>query len=215
MAQGRFITLEGGEGAGKSTQATRLCASLSERGIETLATREPGGSPAAEAIRTLLVCESEGGRWDPVGETLLQFAARADHLRRTILPALERGVWIVCDRFADSTRAYQGAGLGVPQDEIEALYHMVMGDFAPDLTLILDLAVEIGLARANERDAGRSAHYERLPRAFHENVRASFLSIAAHEPARCVVLDASADADSLHEAMIGAVNERLGLQGDG
>lgn len=215
MAQGRFITLEGGEGAGKSTQQARLCAALAARGIEVIATREPGGSPAAEAIRILLVGDGEGGRWDPVGETLLQFAARADHLRRTILPALERGVWVVSDRFADSTRAYQGAGLGVPRDDIEALYRMVMGDFAPDLTLILDLAVETGLARAAERDAGRSAHYERLPHAFHENVRAAFLSIAAHEPGRCAVLDASTNADSLHEAMIGVVNERLELPGDG
>ena len=215
MAQGRFITLEGGEGAGKSTQVTRLCASLAARGIEAVATCEPGGSPAAEAIRALLVGESEGGRWDPMGETLLQFAARADHLRRTILPALERGIWVVSDRFADSTRAYQGAGLGVPRADIEALYRMVMDKFAPDLTLILDLPVETGLARAGGRDAGRSAHYERLPRAFHENVRAAFLSIAAHDPGRCAVLDASTDADSLHEAVIGVVNERLGWPGDG
>ena len=215
MAQGCFITLEGGEGTGKSTQVTRLFGALAARGIEAIATREPGGSPAAEAIRTLLVDESEGGRWDPISETLLQFAARADHLRRTILPALERGVWVVSDRFADSTRAYQGSGLGVPRDHIETLYRMVMGDFVPNLTLILDLPVEIGLARAEERDAGRSAHYERLPRAFHENVRAAFLAIAARDPGRCAVLDARADADSLHEAVISVVNERLGLPGDG
>ncbi len=215
MAQGCFITLEGGEGTGKSTQVTRLCAALAARGIEAIATREPGGSPAAEAIRTLLVGQSEGGRWDPVSETLLQFAARADHLRRTILPALERGVWVVSDRFADSTRAYQGAGLGVPSDHIETLYHMIMDDFAPNLTLILDLPVETGLARATERDAGRSAHYERLPRTFHENVRAAFLAIAARDPGRCAVLDAGTDADSLHEAVIGVVNERLGLPDDG
>ncbi len=166
MARGRFITIEGGEGAGKSTQAPLLVAALERAGIAALATREPGGSPGAEAIRRLLL-EGDGERWDAAGEALLLVAARRDHVARLIEPALARGVWVVCDRFADSTLAYQGYGRGLTPADMAALHRFALGDFAPDLTLILDLPVEIGLARAALRRRRRRslrAPRPRLPR---------------------------------------------------
>src|SRR5579862_7388820 len=147
MRQGRFITLEGGEGTGKSTQAARLTRRLRAAGREVVATREPGGSPGAEAIRALLV-EGEPDRWSPTTETLLMYAARRDHIERLIEPALARGAWVVCDRFLDSTRAYQGAGGGAPATLIAALEQELVGPCLPDLTLVLDLPVDLGLKRA-------------------------------------------------------------------
>src|SRR3954466_1825960 len=141
---GRFITLEGGEGTGKSTQIKRLAASLEQRGIKVLATREPGGSPGAEQIRKLMV-EGEPGRWDAVTETLLAYAARADHVARTIGPALVAGSWVISDRFSDSTFAYQGAGRGLDRETIRRIDSVVLDDFQPDLTLILDMDVKRGL----------------------------------------------------------------------
>ncbi len=208
MATGQFITLEGGEGTGKSTQATLLREALEARGLKVIQTREPGGSRDAEAIRTLLLTGGDG-QWDPVTETLLQFAARADHLRRTILPALERGTWVVSDRFADSTRAYQGAGLGVDADAIEQIYRLVMGNFRPDLTIVLDLPVATGLARAAERDGGITAHYERMPEIFHEHVRERFQEIAAAEPRRCTLVDADKGIDELHAIVLDTVSANL------
>src|SRR5262249_4485373 len=161
-ARGKFITLEGGEGAGKSTQIKLLASWLQERGVDVAQTREPGGAPGAERIRELLVT-GDADRWTPIAETLLHYAARADHLERTIRPALVAGRWVVCDRFADSTRAYQGYGHGVPFGIIESLFKAVVADTAPDLTLILDLPVEVGLRRAGAprprwgRDAQRGA----------------------------------------------------------
>ena len=140
VTTGRFITFEGGEGAGKSTQLARLCEVLHERGLEVVGTREPGGSPGAETIRELLV-RGEPQRWDAVTETLLHFAARRDHFVHTIEPALGRGAWVVCDRFADSTMAYQAYGLGVEKSFVTGLYGQLLGDFAADLTIILDLPV--------------------------------------------------------------------------
>src|SRR6266702_232635 len=145
-ARGRLITIEGGEGAGKSTQADLLVAALAQAGIAVERTREPGGSEGAEAIRRLLL-EGAGERWDAVGEALLLYAARRDHVIRLIRPALDRGVWVVCDRFVDSTLAYQGYGRGLPIADLMALHRFALGDFAPDLTLILDLSVEAGFAR--------------------------------------------------------------------
>jgi dTMP kinase len=205
---GRFITLEGGEGAGKSTQIARLKTWLEARGHAVVATREPGGSPGAEMIRKLLV-EGPVERWDGTTEALLHFAARREHLRSTVWPALKRGDWVVSDRFADSTLAYQGYGHGVDRTVFEQLYRVAVGDFRPDLTLILDLPIEVGLARAARR-RGAETRYESLPRDFHARVRTGFLEIAVHEPGRCVVIDATGDIDATAAAIARAVGERLG-----
>lgn len=207
MARGQFITFEGGEGAGKSTQVRILAERLKQAGIEVVATREPGGSPGAEAIRALLVT-GDPDRWSAVSETLLMYAARRDHIERTIRPALERGAWVISDRFADSTMAYQGYGHGADRTMLGGLYDMAVGEFCPDLTLILDLPVEIGLARAASR-RGTETRYESLPIAFHERVRAGFLDIAAVDPERCVVIDANRDIDTIAAAIAEAVTSRL------
>jgi dTMP kinase len=204
---GRFITLEGGEGAGKSTQVEQLCQALRGRGLEVVATREPGGSYGAETIRALLVT-GDTARWDPLTEALLHVAARRDHYARTIAPALARGAWVVSDRFADSTMAYQGYGLGVDRDLLRQLYKTVLGEFAPDLTIVLDLPVEVGLGRANRR--GGDDRYERMDAAFHQRLRDGFLEIAADEPQRCAVIDAQADVDTVAAAILTLVAERLG-----
>ncbi len=208
MLRGRFITLEGGEGAGKSTQVRLLAAALTAAGIETVATREPGGAPGAERIRGLLV-QGEAADWDPLSEALLHYAARREHLRLTVAPALERGAWVVCDRFADSTTAYQSFGQGVPRAAIESLYRLIVGDAGPDLTLVMDLPVEVGLARASARP-GMEHRYERMDRAFHERMRQGFLEIARAEPDRCVVLDAGGSPEEVHAAIRAAVSRRLG-----
>jgi dTMP kinase len=207
-APGRFITLEGGEGAGKSTQIAKLAERL-RAGREVVATREPGGSPGAEMIRKLLV-EGPAERWDGTTEALLHFAARREHLRTTVWPALERGAWVISDRFADSTRAYQGWGHGLDLETLDRLYDVAVGVFRPDLTLILDLPVDTGLARATSR-RGAETRYESLPRAFHERVRAGFLAIARNEPERCAVVDASQDSDTVAAAIARVVAERLGV----
>lgn len=207
-AAGRFITLEGGEGAGKSTQVVRLKEWLKERGHESVATREPGGAPGAEMVRKLLV-EGPIERWDGITEALLHSAARRDHLRSTVWPALKRGAWVISDRFADSTMAYQGYGHGADRTMLGGLYDMAVGDFCPDLTLILDLPVETGLARAAAR-RGSETRYESLPIAFHERVRAGFLKIAGADPERCVVIDASKDIETIAAAIAEAVGSRLG-----
>ena len=206
MSRGRFITLEGGEGAGKSTQARRLAMLIGGRGREVVVTREPGGSPGAEAIRALLV-DGATDRWDPVTETILHFAARRDHLRLTIRPALERGAWVVSDRFADSTRAYQGIVQGAGLDVVEQLYALAVGDLVPDLTLVLDLPVEEGLRRAASR--GGENRYERMGTDFHLRLRTAFLEIAAAAPERCLVIDAAADEDTVARRIAAAVAERL------
>jgi dTMP kinase len=208
MAEGRFISFEGGEGTGKSTQARRLAAALSAGGREVVLTREPGGSPGAEAIRALLV-EGAADRWSALSETLLMYAARRDHIERLIAPALERGATVVCDRFFDSTRAYQGAGGGAPAELIAALERQVVGDVRPDLTLILDLPVATGLARAAGR-GGAEARFETKGAAFHERLREAYLEIAAAEPARCVVVSAAGDQDVVAAAVMTAVAARLG-----
>ena len=192
---GRFITLEGGEGAGKSTQIRKLVAAFQSTGLEVIATREPGGSPGAEEIRRLLV-EGHVHRWDGVTEALLHFAARRDHLRSLVWPALERGAWVVSDRFADSTLAYQGYGHGLDAGVYQSLYEITVGSFKPDLTLILDLPIEAGLARAGKRGGGED-RYESMDRQFHERLRQGFLAIAEAEPQRCRVIDASAAEDEV------------------
>jgi dTMP kinase len=206
---GRFITLEGGEGTGKSTQAKRLAAALETRGLASLVTREPGGSPGAEDIRNLLVT-GEPGRWDAMTETLLVFAARADHIAQTIKPALEAGRTVVCDRFTDSTYAYQGVGRGTPRETIRRIESVVLEDFKPDLTLILDLPVETGLARAHSRGA-HETRFEKFDMAFHEKLRQAFLDIAKRSPDRCIIIDASGTEDDVAAAIWDAVARRFSL----
>ena len=207
--RGRFITVEGGEGAGKSTQVSLLVAALGHIGIPVRATREPGGSPGGEAIRRLLL-EGEGERWDAISEALLLVAARHDHVTRLIRPCLDHRVWVVSDRFADSTLAYQGYGRGVGHAQLTELHRFALGAFAPDLTLVLDLPIEIGLARAAARSA--ADRFERLDRDFHERLRQGFRQIAADNPARCVLIDGSADPQTVHRAVVAAVEERLGVR---
>ncbi len=211
MQRGRFISLEGGEGAGKSTQARRLTERLGADGREVVLTREPGGSPGAEAIRALLV-EGAPERWSAVSETLLMYAARRDHIERVIAPAIARGAWVISDRFFDSTRAYQGAGGGAAAALIEALEREVAGAVTPDLTLILDMPVEAGLARAAGR-AGGEGRFEAKGQAFHERLRAAFLDIARREPERCAVLSAEGDLDAVAARIWEVVAARLEVSG--
>ncbi len=209
MARGKFITLEGGEGAGKSTQAALLAEGLRDAGIDAFVTREPGGAPGAEEIRRLLV---EGGvsRWEPVTEALLHYAARREHLAKTIFPALDAGRWVVCDRFADSTMAYQGYGLGLGRDAVARLHGIVAGDFAPDLTVILDLPVDVGLERA-AAEPGREDRYERMDREFHGRVRDGFLDIAKRAPERCAVVDAGRPVEEVQRVIRALVHARFGV----
>jgi dTMP kinase len=204
---GRFITFEGGEGAGKSTQLRCLADSLRQRGLDVVTTREPGGSEGAEQIRSLLV-DGAPGRWDGITEALLHFAARRDHLCRLVWPALAQGSWVLCDRFADSTLAYQGFGHGLPSQAILQLYHFAVGNFSPDLTLILDLSIEQGLARAAARGGGED-RYERMDVAFHQRLRDGFLSIATLYPERCVVIEADAAAAAIAARILALVEQRL------
>jgi len=205
--RGRFITLEGGEGAGKSTQACYLADWLRVRGHKVLETREPGGCWGAEALRGLLIDPPDGTHWDPVGEALILSAARRDHLRQVIWPALDQGTWVICDRFADSTVAYQGYGHGIPLDTLETLYDLVAGPFAPDLTLILDLDPVVGLARARSR--GALTRFERLDAAFHGRVRAGFLDIARRTPERCAVIAADGEEEVVTRRTLDALEASM------
>ena len=207
MTRGRFITFEGGEGAGKSTHVRLLADRLRDNGIPVLTTREPGGAPGAEAIRDLLLSHDIDG-WDGMTEVLLHFAARREHRLKTIQPALDRGEWVISDRFADSTRAYQGYGQGVAQDVIDQVYGITIGDFAPDLTLILDLPAEHGLKRAKSRGADDD-RYERMTLEFHRRLREGFLDIARNDPKRCVVIDAGQDVEIVERNIMTVVRERL------
>ena len=207
MTHGRFITFEGGEGTGKSTQVARLVGRLRARDLEVLQTREPGGSEGAEEIRNLAL-NGDAGRWSPMTETLLMFAARSDHLERTIRPAIEAGRWVVCDRFADSSRAYQGAGGGTPADFIETLDAAIVGRTQPDLTLVFDLPVEVGLERAFGRGLFET-RFESKGLEFHERLRRGFRDIAAAHPERCVLIDAEGDLDAVEARVWSAVEARL------
>ena len=207
MQRGKFITLEGGEGVGKSTQIRRLITRLSALGREVVATREPGGSPGAESIRDL-VLRGSADRWSPVTETLLMYASRRDHIERVIAPALAAGKWVVCDRYADSTRAYQGAAGGVDPAFIAAMETYVLEDVRPDLTLVFDLDPRIGLARAADR-AGAEMRFESKGEAFHIRLRQAFLDSAGKEPARCVVIPAAGSLDEVEALVWSAVQDRL------
>jgi dTMP kinase len=205
---GRLVTFEGGEGAGKSTQIERLAATLRAVGLDPLVTREPGGTPGAEQIRQLLV-EGPPDRWLPLSEALLLLAARYDHVVRRIAPALADGRWVLCDRFMDSTRVYQGVAGAIGEETIDRLHAAVLGDLRPDLTLILDVPVAVGLARRQGAD-GRQ-RYERMSSAFHERVRAGFLALARAEPERCVVVDATYSADAVADQIRDLVAGRCGV----
>lgn len=213
MAPGKFITFEGGEGTGKSTQIKRLAEKLAGAGIETLVTREPGGTKGAEIVRKTIL----SGRIAALGsfaEALLVNAARDDHMSEVIRPALERGKWVVCDRFADSTRAYQGTLGGVDLGLLEAFEKSVVGKDWPDLTLILDLDPEIGLERARavtRAEGGGEAgdRFENEEIETHRRLRDAFLAIAQKEPKRCVVIDASKSIDAVASAIWDAVRRRL------
>jgi dTMP kinase len=208
--KGRFITLEGGEGAGKSVQAKRLEGRLAALGLAVVRTREPGGSPGAEALREAILT-GFAAEFGPAAQALLFAAARVDHLDKTILPALDSGAWVVSDRFADSTRAYQGAAGNLPPDFIAGLERLTLGGARPDLTLILDLAPEVGLERAARRRQGRGGadRFESESLAFHQTLRRAFLDIAAAEPWRCVVIEGSATEGEVAAAIWSAVEARL------
>ena len=207
MPRGRFITLEGGEGAGKTVQAARLRDALEDRGVGTVLTREPGGSPGAEEIRRLLV-SGPVERWEPLAEAMLHAAARRDHLLHTIEPALERGLWVISDRFVDSMIVYQGYGQGADLDVLERLSALSLGDFAPpDLTVVLDIPVAEGLRRAGKRSG--SNRYERMGTEFHERVRQGFLARAEVDRKRYAVVDATEEPDAVGRAILRVVLERL------
>ncbi len=208
---GKFITFEGGEGAGKSTQIKLLAKALKVAGLNPVVTREPGGAPAAEIIRSLLV-EGETDRWLPMTEALLHSAARMEHVKETIEPALAAGRWVVCDRFVDSTVAYQGYGHDLGQEAISQLHQLVLGGFQPDLTVILDIPVDQGLVRAKSREAEGEAkedRYERMGLEFHQRIRDGFLDIARRNPERTAVVDAAQDADAVRKEILALINNRL------
>ena len=211
--RGQFITFEGGEGAGKSVQAKRLEEKLKSLGVEVVRTREPGGSPRAEALREAIL-SGFAARFGPDGEALLFAAARLDHLDKTILPALARGAWVVCDRFADSTRAYQGVAGDLSPAFVARLEEVVVGANRPDLTFILDIPAEAGLERARARRGPENAdRFEAEGSEFHEKLRRAFLDIAAAEPKRCVVVDGLKAEEEVAEAIWSAVEDRLDPRG--
>lgn len=207
--RGRFITFEGGEGTGKSTQAARLAERLRAFGVGVHLTREPGGSPGAEILRYVIL----SGVAKPLGaeaEAMLFAAARDDHLKTVIRPTLEKGMWVICDRFADSTRVYQGVAGNVDTRSIRALERIVVGDTKPDLTFILDVPASVGLQRAAQRRGKSGAdRFENEERTFHEKLRDGFLMLAASEPERCVLIDATVSMDDVHDQIWKVVSERL------
>ena len=210
-----FITLEGGEGSGKSTQIKLLSEWLESMGVDHLCTREPGGAPGAEEIRTM-VLTGDVDRWTPLTEVLLYTAARSDHVERVIVPALNSGTWVLCDRFADSSIAYQGAGRGVGVEKVKALQNLVLDDLKPDLTLVLDLSIEVGLSRAMSREGDKAVKEDRIERMgadLHKQTREVFLEIAKEESDRCVVVNADKSIDDLQQELRGIISERFGLQG--
>jgi dTMP kinase len=207
--RGRFITFEGGEGAGKSTHSTLLAERLKTAGIEVVLTREPGGSPGAEVIRHVIL----SGAAKPLGadaETMLFASARDDHLRTTIRPALQRGAWVLCDRFADSTRVYQGLVGKVDLRLINELERITVGDTKPDLTFVMDVPADVGMARASKRRGeGEADRFERETLDFHEKLRAGFRALAQSEPVRCVLIDVTAPRADVEARIWSIVEQRL------
>ncbi|HMN43307.1 MAG TPA: dTMP kinase [Povalibacter sp.] len=210
MTRGKFITIEGGEGVGKSTQLATLREWFAQTNRDVLFTREPGGTARAERIRELLL-ENSSEPMPAICELLLMFAARSTHLDNVIRPALQRGTWVVCDRFTDATYAYQGGGRGMDISQISILEKLVQGDLRPDLTLLLDAPLDLTAARAQDRNtaAGNIDRFEREQRSFFERVRNAYLDRARQEPQRFAVIDASGDRESVATAIRAAIQERL------
>jgi dTMP kinase len=221
VSKGKFISFEGGEGGGKSTQINFLWRALRSVGIDVIQTREPGGSEGAEEIRNLLV-DGEPDRWDAVTETLLHCAARRDHLKKTILPSLHAGQWVLSDRFSDSTMAYQGYGHGINKKAISNLQQFVAGDVTPDMTIILDLPIKVGLARAEKRSTEQiepsrtvEDRYEKMDENFHERLRKGFLNIANNNRKRCIVIDTTRSIEEIRTTIQHLVFKKFGLKSDG
>ncbi|RIX31627.1 dTMP kinase [Sphingomonas edaphi] len=209
MARGRFISLEGGEGVGKSTQLTALAQALEGRGLKVVVTREPGGSPGAEAIRKLLL-EGDEKRWNPRSEALLFAAARSDHIEKTIVPALERGEWVLSDRFLDSSLAYQGEAGGLGIDAVRDLHRFGSQDFLPDRTLVLRLEDDAeGAARARVRDGNPGDRIGSRPPTYHAAVDAGFRAIASKEPDRVKLIDAGGTAATVTARLLYALGDLL------
>lgn len=212
MQRGRFITFEGGEGSGKSTQARRLAARLEAEGIAVTLTREPGGSPFAEHLRSIILDPTTPPH-APLSEALLFYAARADHVAHTIRPALAAGRWVVCDRFSDSTRVYQGTAGALSSETIEALEAIAVAPTVPDLTLVVDIDPAIGLARADLRrdrvEGGPRDRYEARTLAYHAALRQGFLAIAEQDPARCIVIDGAGGEEAVAGQVWAAAERRL------
>jgi dTMP kinase len=208
MARGRFLSIEGGEGAGKSTQVRRLADELRARGLDVIVTREPGGSEGGEAIRDLLM-QGEVKRWSSHTEALLFAAARADHVEKVIQPALGIGTWVISDRFIDSSRAYQGVAGGIDDAAVLALHGFGSRGLLPDRTLVLEVPPEIGAERAAARDGAAADRFAARERAFHDDVAAAFRRFAAAEPDRVRLIDAGGDVDTVAASVIEAVADLL------
>lgn len=211
MSRGLFITFEGGEGSGKTTQINRAAKFLSDQGHKVVTTRNPGGTPEAEKIRDLFVTR-DGVEWTPEQEALLVLTALSSNYEKVVKPALEAGKIVICDRFFDSTLAYQGYGHGLDKDTLLKLRDMVMSDCMPDLTVILDVDPEVGLARSNHRlndELSHEGHFEGLDLYFHRQVHQGFLNIAAEEPGRCTLVDASQPLEDVSAAVIKVLEERV------
>lgn len=208
MTRGKFIAFEGGEGAGKSTQARLLAAALEARGIPCVVTREPGGTPGAEAIRALLL-GVEGEGWHPRAEALLFAAARSDHVERLILPSVESGKWVICDRFVDSSRAYQGGGGGLSDAEVLDLHRIGSNGLLPDLTLLIEVSPAVAMARTRQRDGDAADRIGGRDAAYHAKVRATFAAMADAEPARFRRIDGDGSVDQVHGHVLVAVEAWL------
>lgn len=204
MKQGRFIALEGGEGVGKSTQGRKLAEALRALGLEVVTTREPGGTPGAEAIRTMLL-STEGDGWGARAEALLFAAARADHVERLIRPAIARGAWVVCDRFVDSSRAYQGGGGGLSDADILDLHRIGSESLLPDLTILLSVRPEVSAERLALRDGGAGDRIESRGAAYHARVAEAFRNFAARDPARFALIDAEGSPDDVHARVMASL----------
>lgn len=208
--RGKFITMEGGEGSGKSTQISLLVDAFEQADLCAIQTREPGGTDGAEAIRDLLV-QGDAARWDPIAETLLFYAARRQHLAKVVWPEMALGTYVVCDRFADSTRVYQGAGKGLGDEYVMELHRLTIGTFQPDLTIWLDIHPQQGLERTQKRGNEAESRFENTKGGFHERVHAGFAELTKKESARMVRIDATQSIDEIHHLIIDEVNKRLGL----
>ena len=209
MGKPKFITFEGGEGVGKSTQAKYLSRAFEAKRISVILTREPGGSVSAEYIRNLLV-SGEVNRWQPETEVFLHYAARIEHVLQLIKPALDEGKWVISDRFLDSTMAYQGYGFGLDHSRLNFINAFALGEFKPDFTILLDIPIAEGKTRVQARGAGEN-RYERLSPDFHERVRKGFLRMSASEPKRFVVIDAAQNIDTVRGEVLESVNKKFRL----